>query len=184
MTPQDMINGVLSREGSQYTNNPADSGGPTKYGVTLGAYSDYIGRPATIADIQNLTSDQAYNFYWNKYYLGPKNDAIFNMSSMVGGKMTDISVNMGPPRAGIFLQTALNAFNLRGTKYPDMTVDGSVGQRTLSALSTYLDWRGSDGESVLFRALNSQQGQFYLNLAAARPKDEDFAYGWFLNRVS
>ena len=38
MTDDDIIDGIIRREGSTYTNDPADPGGPTKYGITLATH--------------------------------------------------------------------------------------------------------------------------------------------------
>ena len=90
--------------------------------------------------------------------------------------------------AGKWLQRALNAFNRRGELYPDLLDDGMVGRLTITALKAYFSSYqrfGKGGtEAVLLRALNSQQGAFYLELSQERQKDEDFTFGWFLNRVS
>jgi hypothetical protein len=44
--------------------------------------------------------------------------------------------------------------------------------------------RGRDGVTALIEALQALQGTFLLELAERRPKDEEFAFGWFLNRVA
>ena len=90
---------------------------------------------------------------------------------------------MGQGVAGRFLQRALNGFNLFATIYPDLTEDGIIGSGTISALAAYLKHRGRLGETVLVRALNCLQGAQYFAIAQNRPKDEEFVYGWMLNRV-
>lgn len=182
-TPKQIIDHILVVEGEKYTNDPRDSGGPTKYGVTQKSYSNYLGRNVSAQEIQRLTREQAYDYYWKKHFVTPNFDKVFAMSALIGTEVVDTGVNMGEARAGMFLQTALNAFNLNGTKYPDLRVDGAVGIGTLECLQKYLKWRGRDGERVLHAALNALQGAFYLDLAARRPKDEAFTYGWFLNRI-
>jgi typhoid toxin secretion A len=62
-------------------------------------------------------------------------------------------------------------------------VDGRIGDVTLDALSKYLRWRGSEGESVMVTALNCTQGVRYLEIAEKDPTQEEFLYGWVRARV-
>ncbi len=61
-----LIDDVLRREGG-YVNHPDDRGGPTNYGITQATLSEYLGRPATIADVQNLAVSTARQIYRNQY---------------------------------------------------------------------------------------------------------------------
>ena len=90
---------------------------------------------------------------------------------------------MGTILPGKWLQRWLNAFNHRGLLYPDLMVDGATGPRTINAISQYLIRRGSEGETVLLRALNCSQGQYYLELAERNDANESFIYGWLRARV-
>ena len=54
----------------------------------------------------------------------------------------------------------------------------------MAALTALLAKRGGDGRTVLLRALNALQGAFLLELGRRRQKDEDYLFGWFLNRVA
>lgn len=51
-----------------YTNDPADSGGATKYGITIGDYRRYIKSDATPEDVKTLTQAQAKTIYKSKYW--------------------------------------------------------------------------------------------------------------------
>lgn len=90
---------------------------------------------------------------------------------------------MGPSVASKFFQPWLSALNLRGKLYPDLKPDGRIGPRTITALKSLLLHRGKDGETVVLRGLNSSQGARYLELAESREANEDFIFGWMLNRV-
>jgi len=174
---------VIARESSEFTNHPDDSGGPTKYGITQGALSEYLGRPALVADVQTLDLAAATEFYWHKQVRQPKFDAIVSISESIGAELIDTGTLTGTPRAGMFLQRCLNALNLRGTHYPDIMVDGDCGPRTREALRAYLARRGKEGEGVMVTALNSLLAGFLIDLADRRPKDETFVYGWLKERV-
>lgn len=62
-----LISEILRREGSEYSNNPNDLGGPTKYGVTHRALSLYRGVPVTAKDVENLTEAEARLVYEHLY---------------------------------------------------------------------------------------------------------------------
>lgn len=178
-----IITRVIARESPKFTNDSNDSGGPTKYGITQASLSRYLGRPATVTDVQTLDERTAREFYFWKQVHEPEFDQVVAIDEFVGAEVIDTGTLCGPARAAIFLQRALNAFNLRGTHYPDVKVDGDVGPATRAALRAFIARRGVNGVRVLVACMNSQLGDFLLELVERRPKDEDFAFGWFLNRV-
>jgi lysozyme family protein len=51
-----------------YTNDPADSGGATNYGITIKDYRLYINKNGTPADVKKLTITQAKAIYKSKYW--------------------------------------------------------------------------------------------------------------------
>lgn len=51
-----------------YTNDPSDSGGATKYGITIGDYQKYLKKGATPNDVKTLTLAQAETIYRSKYW--------------------------------------------------------------------------------------------------------------------
>ena len=184
MTVRNIITGILEREGSTYTNDPKDSGGPTKYGITQAVLSSWRGVQVTPEAVKALTEAEAQSIYYKRYVLDPGFGPIVELSIAVAEEVIDTGVNMGVARAAEFLQRCLNAFNRGGSDYPDVKVDGNCGVSTVAALQAYLRVRGESGVVVLLRALNALQGEFYVSLAERRPKDEAYCYGWFLNRVS
>ena len=173
-----LIGPLLDREGG-YTNNPADRGGETNFGITAATARahGYTGKMAA------MTRAQAVTIYREIYWTRPGFDQVANLSVRVAAELFDTGVNMGPQVAVRFLQRALNAMNRKGSDYPDVAKDGVMGPATLKALRAYLTRRGSEGEGVLFRALNCLQGASYIELAETRPDNEAFAYGWLANRV-
>ncbi|HAV6134627.1 TPA: peptidoglycan-binding protein [Acinetobacter baumannii] len=44
--------------------------------------------------------------------------------------------------------------------------------------------RSKEGEKVLVRVLNIMQGQRYIEICERNPTQEQFFYGWIVNRVS
>jgi lysozyme family protein len=178
MTKDDIFNSILGREGG-YVNNPADAGGPTNWGITqvVARAHGYTG------DMKILTRDQAVAILAADYWTGPRFDQVAALSSVIAVELCDTGVNMGPSVPAKWLQRWLTAMNDGGKLYPDLTADGQIGPRTISALRSYLAVRGKEGEEVLLVALNCSQGARYLELAEQRPANEAFLYGWAKNRV-
>ena len=169
-----ILDKVIFIEGG-YANDPLDSGGKTKYGITerVARRSGYKGH------MKNLSITQAKKIYINKYWNKLRLDNVAAIAPRVAEEIFDSAVNMGVGRAGRFLQRSLNIFNAKG----HLVVDGQIGPATVQALTKFIDKRGYYGDIVLTRALNSLQGAFYISLAERRVKDKRFIYGWFKNRV-
>ena len=187
MSVDSIIDGVVARESDKFTNDVNDSGGPTKYGITQRTLAKFRRYPVTPADVQALTRKDAVEVYRFVFVDEPGFDKILSaatLSKPIAEKLIDTGVLCSPLRASTWLQESLNAFNLRGLHYPDLDVDGDVGPGTVRALVAYLSKRGRDGVTVLIEALQAKQGVYLLDLSQRRPKDEDYAFGWFLNRVA
>lgn len=169
---------VVGIEG-KYSNNPRDSGGETMYGITFAVAraNGYVG------DMRNMPLGVAQAIYRQQYWDLLKLDDIAAVSQKIAHELFDTAVNCGTSKAGKFLQRALNAFNRGGRDYPDVQVDGLVGPMTVDAVRRFFKARGYEAEAVLFRALNGQQSVHYIECAEFSPKNEDFEFGWFLNRV-
>ena len=183
MRVQEVIDKILRVEGSAYTNDPDDSGGPTKFGVTQATLSEYRGASVTAEDVQELTEKEARAIYLQRYFDDPRLGLIGAVSERIAAEVMDTGVNMGMARAIGFLQRALNLLNDRARLFADIVVDGVCGPATAGALDAVVRHRGARGVTVLLRMLDTQQGAFYMDLAERRPKDERFVYGWFLHRV-
>lgn len=163
----------------RYSNNPNDSGGETMFGVTK-RVAEANGYRGQMKDLSlSFAKVIAKQQYWDTLRL----DLISTLVPAVAIEMFDTAYNAGISRSGSFLQVALNAFNLGESIYPDTKVDGVIGPVTIENLRKFIRKRGVTGEIVLVKALNAQQGFFYLQLTQQRKKDEDFVFGWFLNRV-
>lgn len=169
---------ILDKEGG-YVNDPADSGGETNWGITKSVARRY----GYYESMRAMPRELAEEIYESLYLEPILFDQVAGQSEIVAEKLVDIAVNMGVRRSGEFLQRALNGLNNQGKHYPDLRIDGDIGPATFRALIAYMERRGKNGETVLFRLLNSLQAVFYLELAERRQKDERFLYGWVLNRI-
>lgn len=174
---------IIRVEGSQYTNDPSDKGGPTKYGITQKALSEFYGRHASAEEVKALTETDAFNIYWSRYVTRPKFHLLAAVNARIAAEVIDTGVNMGPSVAAKYLQRSLNALN-HNQKHPTLVVDGLVGPVTAEALKTFLGYRGVEGEFVLLTTLNALQGARYLELTEANESQKKFFYGWINQRVS
>lgn len=113
---------IIDRESSEYTNKPNDRGGPTKYGITQNALSEYRGKPVTPADVAALTEQEAAECYKHLYIIQPRFNRIADDN--LRGLIVDCGVLHGQPRASKWLQEVL------GVK-----IDGDLGDKTFAALA-------------------------------------------------
>lgn len=183
MSIESIIDEILIVEGDEYTNDPHDSGGPTKYGITQRTLSKYLGRPASAMEVKALTADVARKIYRRMYVDDPGFGLVAGKSELVAEELVDTGVNCGQGRAAEWFQRCLNVLNNRAKHYADIGVDGDIGPATLAAFDAFLRKREDEGEIVMVAMLNSLQGGHYVRLAERREKDERFVYGWFKNRV-
>ena len=107
---QRIIDDIIEVEGG-YVNDPSDSGGETKYGVTkiVARKWGYTG------DMEKLPYDIAFKIYSGKYWDVLKLDSIANISTYLAKELADTGINMGVVRSGRFLQRCLNVLNLKGS---------------------------------------------------------------------
>ncbi|KKL13629.1 hypothetical protein LCGC14_2523870 [marine sediment metagenome] len=162
-----------------YVDDPSDSGGRTNYGITERVARKF-GYTGHMRDLPKPLAVQiAKKAYWDVMKL----DDIAALSESVALEMFDTGFNAGTSRSGKFLQRALSALNRLQKDYPDVVVDGAVGNKTVSALKAFLTKRGTEGETVMLRTLNGLQLAFYVELVERREKDERFLFGWIFHRV-
>jgi lysozyme family protein len=99
-----------------------DQGGPTNLGVTLSTLSQYLGRTASVAEVQALTPDTVTPIYkkmfWDKAACG-------DMPAGLDYFIFDAAVQHGPTRAVGLAQLGLG-----------MLPDGVVGPHTRAVLAT------------------------------------------------
>src|SRR5256885_5947008 len=171
-----LIDALIDREGG-YVDNPADRGGPTRFGIpqAVARAHGYAG------PMRLLPRSEAVAIYKRLSWLRPRLDEVAKRSARLAAELFDTGVNMGPAVAATFLQRALTALNRNGRDYADLVPDGRIGPTTLAALDGFLKIRGVSvgppnqtnragcGETVLLRALEALQGERYLRLAERRP---------------
>ena len=158
MNDYDAITRIIADEGGdRFTQNPADPGGATKFGVTVPALTDWwrsrsiVEKPGP-EDIRALTIDDARSFYaWLLAHTGIARITNDDVRYFV----FDAAVHMGAQQAVKLLQRALGIHD-----------DGVIGPVTLAA-TPYLDG------SKLCRLVGIEQMLFYGRLAAGNLTDTD-----------
>ena len=176
-----MVRTLIGVEG-KYSNNPNDAGGETMWGIThkVARENGYVGA------MKDMPREVAEQLYLAIYFEKPNFNLVWGVSPQIAHELMDTGVNMGTGTATKFLQQSLNVLNKSHKDvplYPELIVDGDLGRGTLSALMLFLKTRGAEGELVLMRMLNALQGARYIAITDGRVQNEEFIYGWFLNRV-
>lgn len=148
---------VLKHEGG-WVDHPADPGGATNLGVTIRTLSDWLGQPATKAEVKALTREKVAPIYRRNYWDRVAGD---DLPAGVDYAVFDWAVNSGPKRAIIGLQRVVGVAD-----------DGRLGPITLTAV------RGMDPTAIVNR-LNDDRLTFLRQLSTW----PTFGKGWS-NRVA
>jgi len=113
------------QDGQPLHTTPGDPGGATNLGVTIPALTDYLGRPATVEDIEALTRQSVRPIYATKFWQANQCDRLPTGIDLL---VFDFSVYAGVHSSARCLQRAL------AMSGPDQ--DGWIGARTLAAANS------------------------------------------------
>lgn len=165
MTADALVAAIIAREGSVYTDDPADPGGPTKFGVTipaLAAFRDCDPAKITAADIEALQEFDAKQVY-HRILEGDTLVARCAADPLLCELVLDMVVNHGHAKAIVLVQRALG-----------ITDDGVAGPATAKALeaAVALDSRSFTREVLIARVL------FRATHVKAVPESLKFLKGW------
>lgn len=166
---------TLSYEGSNYTDDPMDAGGATRYGITLG-FAQGTGNfdlfdvdgdgDIDKTDIKNLTPERAHDAY--KEYFWDKNN-LDNYNPKIAFLLFDVAVNSGAGNMSKMLQMSINNCG------QNIDIDGKIGNETISSLNS------CDVDCIVKNLLNIRR-DFFKKITIKRPQNQRFLKGW-LNRV-
>ena len=145
-----------------YVNDPADRGGETNLGVTIGAWGAYLNRAIQPGEMKALTVETVKPFYKSMYWDKVKGD---DLPVGVDYAIFDFAVNAGVGRAAKFLQRAVGAVD-----------DAVIGPGTLALVA-----KTTPGK--LLENFAKQKEAFYNSLAEKNPTQQKFLTGW-LSRVA
>ena len=174
-----LIGGILASiiyiEGD-YSNDPNDPGGETKYGITLRVAREY----GYEGEMKDLTQEKANEIYTDLYIKEPHFDKVLDTNPAVGHKLIDAGVNIGTMRITRWFQELLNKYSQDGKSYPVINVDGVIGQQTITAYQNLEKIRGKvKACELILKGLDGYQATWYLNLN----KYAKYTVGWIDNRV-
>lgn len=153
------VNFVLSNEGG-YSNDPEDSGGKTKFGISQRSYPN--------VNLDTLTIEQAKKIYKKDFWDSQLYKNINNLNVVT--KIFDLAVNMGAKWAHRLVQRALRAVETK-----NVFEDGILGPITLNAIN-------NAKPNELLAALKSEAAGHYRIIATINQKQKKFLKGW-LNRA-
>lgn len=192
---------VIKKEGI-YSNDPDDNGGETCFGIsrknfplwdgwkevdrlkkangTIKTLSIAIGNNSLI---KTLTKQFYKAVFWDFLKLDHVN------AQALANELFDAAVNLGRATVAKYLQQSLNLLNNNGELYADLVADGSVGEKTLVALTKYLNTAktikgrtDADVVTVLLKAIDSFQTARYTQICQTNPSQEKYYFGWLKNR--
>ena len=180
---------VLEFEGTSYTDDPADAGGATKFGIILKTYQEYLKKidgddDIGKDDIENMNIDQAQEYYlwlWDSLKLD-------RIPERIRKGYADACVNMGKGGADRILQMSLNTRSNPADIDDWIDVDGQAGRGTFQALAetvlTPFDWLI---EHMAYHYNNCFKGSSYTfrqRLRRASKDESDNEKEWFTTRTS
>jgi lysozyme family protein len=174
LTLEAIFEDILAREAG-FVNDPADKGGPTKFGITAATLGEWrsFGRPASAGEVASITPHEAKAIYQDRYVRKPGFEALIERPRTLA-VLVDLSVHSGPGQATKTLQRALGVH-----------VDGVFGPITLATALAQPDAR------LALRVCTSRL-RFLGRLISQQLDDQDqdgvpdnteFAAGW-INRVA
>ncbi len=162
---------VDTDEGSKYTNDPDDSGGPTKFGITKATYEEFFKVAVSddvIAEMTPETAKQIYSaLYWARLRCGDIQDlglatAIF-----------DSSVLYGVGTIALLVQRALS---LCGAT---LELDGILGDKSIELINR-LGGGALSNRTTILTAFHGLLLEHIDAVIVAKPKDEKYRHGWTL----
>lgn len=152
---------ILSWEGG-FVNDPADAGGATNKGVTIGTWKaqgydkNHDGK-IDVADLKLITDDDALRIMKRNYWDRWQADKI--KSEPVACLLVDWVWGSG----------------VWGIKIPQdmlgVKADGIVGQKTLAALN-------AQDAHTFFERLRTRREQYLYDIVKSRPSNKRFLNGW------
>lgn len=154
---------LMQDESTEFVNDPLDSGGPTKFGITQKTFEHYFGRLSSTQEIKDMTIDVAKEIYYKNYWLALKCDklislgvstALFNSGALYGVKTTTL-----------YAQDSANKLGA------DLKVDGIFGDKTADAINML-------NSSSFLDGFHEQLMARIDTLCETNPKNERFRKGW------
>ena len=157
---------TLMSEGG-YSDDPADRGGKTNWGITEKTLNEaYLKGIVTTCYVSELKKEEARTIYKAFYWDPLKLDSV--LSPAIAAEIFDTAVNMGKTAATKIVQESLNYLG------ESLKVDGIMGSATISRLNK---WITRDARA-LWVCLNGFQFQRYVQIVENNTTQKRCARGW------
>lgn len=162
------LHGFIKHWEGGFVNHPADKGGATNMGITIGTLAAWRGQEVSIEDVRNLSRAEADEIFRTRYYAVSRCSEMSERMAMV---VYNCSVMSGPKRAIELVQKSFNALGMTvdGAK---LVVDGILGRLTMAAIQ-------KTDASVLASGFMDEQEAYLRTLDTF----DVFGDGW-LNRMA
>lgn len=144
------ITRTIDHEGREYTEDPDDYGGGTKFGISKRYFPD--------VDVRNLTEPQAVELYRQHFYTERRLNEVADIR--VRWKLFDMCVNPGYSVAARSVQRLLY-----------LAVDGVIGSHTIAAINA------ANSEKLL-AGLVKEHVKSYVYATISRPVNLKYLEGW------
>lgn len=158
VTTDELIDDIIRREGG-FVDHPADSGGPTNYGITQRSWRIYragrYSRHELPTQVKEITETHAREFYRDEYVEPSKwieDDTLLAF-------FVDTAINHGTPRATRWTQRSANVMT-----------DGRAGPITRAAVNAK--------PVEVYRKLLRQRLKFIADIVARDTSQAVFLRGW------
>lgn len=159
MTEDQIIDRILRAEGSTFTHDPADRGGPTRHGITLRRLRQWRkDSHLTAHDVEALTRAEAREIYRSDYIVAPGFDRLSEGDLRL--LLVDYGVLHGTRTAIRALQRILR-----------VTTDGVLGPITRAALRR-------SSETGVYYDLVAARMKLIVNIVVRDPTQLRFLRGW------
>lgn len=155
---------IIAEGGELFSQNAADKGGATRYGISLATLSAYRNTTCTPADVKNMMRQEAEAIYFSRYWLPLRADEYG--SDALAASVFDCGVLTGPANAARMLQACVGA-----------TVDGNVGPKTLAAV------KAADKLATM-RTFSAAWQSYLIAIVQRDPTQSVFLIGWLRRAAS
>lgn len=160
LSDEQIITGIIDREGRLYTWDKAHGDPPTKFGITQDTLAQWRGRPVAPQDVADMQEQEAREIYRARY-ITPLDDIGYEPLRVL---LIDSAVQHGLDDAVKFLQLSLQSDD------PMIKVDGVLGPMTRAVLQR------ADAESIFFEVF-ARRVKHYAQLMRI-PQKRAYAAGW------
>lgn len=168
MTPFDAaFRYLFKNEGSVYTNDPDDSGGPTKYGITKKTYERFYGIEVDDAEIEAMTPAIAKQIYAAHYWAPMRGGEIKSVALAIA--FFDCAVLYG---VGTTRNLIRRALSLCGAP---IKLEGKIDDETLGFINLM---EGGTQRILLMNTFHNLILSRIKQVIVENPKNEKYRRGW------